>query len=64
MPWLLRHFLIHCFNLSFQPNLLRAQLVDPPIVARDALFEQMRELNASIRWMREPADHVLLRRPD
>ena len=33
-------------------------------VRLDALFEQMRELNASIRWMREPAEHLPLRRPD
>jgi cell division protein FtsB len=33
-------------------------------VRLDALFEQMRDLNASIRWMREPAEHVVSRRPD
>ena len=33
-------------------------------VRLDALFEQMRDLNASIRWMREPADHSAARARD
>jgi cell division protein FtsB len=33
-------------------------------VRLDALFEQMRELNASIRWMREPMELPSFRRPD
>jgi hypothetical protein len=44
MPWLLRHFLIHCFDLSFKANLPGSELVDPSIVARNALFEQMGQL--------------------
>src|SRR4029078_5495768 len=49
MAWSLRHFLIHCFNLSFQAMLLHSELVDPSIVARNALFEQTRQLSLDNR---------------